>query len=82
MQVSVAVLLDNFVTASAKIDEEEGRHELEEKLRRRQTRNPLEPLLKKLAREFVDDADLADKLRCLYQVLHRIPVFEVLCRVG
>ena len=78
----MAVLLDNFVTASAKIEEGEKRLELEEKRRRQLTRNPLEPLLKKLAREFVDDADLADKLRCLYQVLHRIPVFEVLCRVG
>ncbi len=67
-QVSVAVLLDNFVTASAKIEDGEKRQELEEKRRRQQTRNPLEPLLKKLAKEYVDDADLSDKLRCLYQV--------------
>ena len=64
----MAVLLDNFVSASAKIEDDEKRRVLEEKRRRQQTRNPLEPLLKKLAKEYVDDADLSDKLRCLYQV--------------
>ena len=31
-------------------------------------RNPLEPLLDKLARDFSDDQDLSDRLRKLYQV--------------
>ena len=66
--MSVAVLLDNFVSASGRIEEAERRAQLEEKRRRQQTRNPLEPLLKKLAREFVDGADLSEKLRRLHEV--------------
>ena len=62
------MLLDNFVTASAKIEEDENHRELEEQRRRQQARNPLEPLLKKLAKEYVDDADLSDKLHRLYKV--------------
>ena len=41
---------------------------LEEKRRRQLVKNPLEPLLKKLAKEFVDDTDLSNKLRHLYVV--------------
>ena len=33
-----------------------------------QMRNPLEPLLLKLAREFTDSEDLTDRLYTLYQV--------------
>ena len=35
---------------------------------RAQARNPLEPLLVKLAREFSDSQDLSDRLQKLYQV--------------
>ena len=35
---------------------------------RPQVRNPLEPLLDRLARDFSDDQDLSDRLRKLYQV--------------
>jgi hypothetical protein len=38
LQVTVAVLLDNFVSASARIDEEEKRVEREQKLRLQQVR--------------------------------------------
>jgi uncharacterized protein YaaW (UPF0174 family) len=66
--VSVAVLLDNFVSASSMIEDEETQIMLEEKRRRQLVKNPLEPLLKKLAKEFVDDTDLSNKLRHLYEV--------------
>jgi hypothetical protein len=62
------VLLDNFVSASSMIEDEETQIMLEEKRRRQLVKNPLEPLLKKLAREFVDDTDLSNKLRHLYVV--------------
>ena len=64
----MAVLLDNFVSASAHIDALEHRRFQEEKRRRQETRNPLEPLLRRLAREYVDDADLSDRLSRLFQV--------------
>jgi hypothetical protein len=66
--VSVAVLLDNFVSASSLIEEEENKARLEEKRRRLLVKNPLEPLLKKIAKEFVDDTDLTVKLRHLFKV--------------
>lgn len=34
----------------------------------KQLKNPLEPLLMKLAREFTDDQDLSDRLQKLYKV--------------
>jgi hypothetical protein len=69
LQVSVAVLLDNFVSASASIDAQEQRRLQEEKRRRQETRNPLEPLLRRLSREYIDDADLSDRLSRLFQVM-------------
>ncbi len=33
-----------------------------------QVRNPLEPLLKMLTKDFIDNADLSEKLRRLYKV--------------
>ena len=68
LQVSVAVLLDNFVSASAHIDAQEQQRNQEEKRRRQETRNPLEPLLRRLARMYIDDADLSDRLSRLFQV--------------
>jgi hypothetical protein len=65
----VAVLLDNFVSASSAIEAEEARVLLEDKRRRLLVKNPLEPLLKKIAMEFVDDTDLTNKLHQLYKVL-------------
>ena len=64
----MAVLLDNFVSASSAIEEEEAQILLEDKRRRQLVKNPLEPLLKKIAREFVDDTDLSNKIHHLYKV--------------
>ncbi len=66
------MLLDNFVSASAHIDAQEQMRFKEEKRRRQETRNPLEPLLRSLAHEYSDDADLSVRLIRLFQVsLHR-----------
>jgi hypothetical protein len=69
LQVSVAVLLDSFVSATARIEAEEIKGLLEEKRRRHQAKNPLEPLLKKLTKEYVNNADLSEKLNLLFKVL-------------
>ena len=47
-QVSVAVLLDNFITASAQMEHHERELETATLLRDNQSRNPLEPLLVKV----------------------------------
>ena len=49
------------------MDAEEKRAETERMLRTKQSRNPLEPLLIQLARDFSDDADLSERLRRLYK---------------
>ena len=64
----MAVLLDNFVLASERIEEEDRMQSSEERRRLQQTKNPLEPILMKLCREYVDDSDLTDKLNKLYRV--------------
>ena len=64
----MAVLLDSFVTATARIEAEEIKGLHEEKRRRHQAKNPLEPLLKKLTKEYVDNADLSEKLNLLFKV--------------
>jgi hypothetical protein len=66
--VSVAVLLDNFVSASAKMEEEERQLQI---LRARDNKTvslTLDPLLARLARDFVDNADLSSILMALFRV--------------
>jgi hypothetical protein len=45
LQVSLAVLLDNFVASSARLEEEEAQQKIAEKKALRQFKNPLEPLI-------------------------------------
>ena len=68
LQVSVAVLLDNFVTCSHQID-------MEEEMERRakgplcgQGKNPLEPLILRLTKSFTDFDDLSSRLFSLFKV--------------
>jgi ribosomal protein L16 Arg81 hydroxylase len=70
-QVSVAVLLDNFIGASTQMELEERLRLTELKAREQQMRNPLESLLMKLAKEFSDSEDLSERLQKLYQVCCR-----------
>ncbi len=67
-QVSVAALLDNFISSSSQIEIEEKLQEADLCVRDRMERNPMEPLLIKLAREFTDNQDLSDRLLKLYKV--------------
>ena len=68
LQVSVAALLDNFISASSAMEMDEKLQQAEAYVRDRQERNPMEPLLIKLAREFTDSQDLSDRLLKLYKV--------------
>ncbi len=68
LQISVAVLLDNFVTVAMKVESEEKKRMVNEKRAASQFKNPLEPLIAKLAYEYTDSADLSSKLIALFQV--------------
>jgi hypothetical protein len=70
LQVSVAVLLDSFVTASLRMLEEERRRHLAESKSRKTVSSTLDPLLERLARDFVDNADLSFRLQNLFKVLY------------
>ena len=67
LQVSVAVLLDNFVSVSMRMETNEKKRSAMEKKAARQFQNPLEPLIKKLANEYTDNASLSAKLLSLFQ---------------
>jgi hypothetical protein len=72
-QVSVAALLDNFITASSEMEMEEKVLQSKALVLDRLERNPMEPLLIKLARDFTDSQDLSDRLLKLYHVWTRTP---------
>jgi hypothetical protein len=67
-QVSVAVLLDNFICASSAMEIKEQLRKARACVLDKLERNPMEPLLIKLAREFTDNQDLSDRLFKLYKV--------------
>ena len=68
LQVSVAVLLDNFVSYTMKEEELAKLQKQQEGKSKCENTNPLEPLLQKLMKGFVDDTDLTTKIEKLYQV--------------
>ena len=71
--MSVAVLLENFVAASRRMEEEEATEKAAVRKMMSQFKNPMEPLLAKLASSFVDDADLKEKLNTVYNVRCELP---------
>jgi hypothetical protein len=68
MQVSVAVLLDNFVTVSMRMENDDKKKALKEKKASSHFQNPLEPLIAKLANEYTDSANLTAKIASLFHV--------------
>ena len=62
--MSVAVLIDNFILSSKKTENLERK----EALNARKNVYVLDPLLANLTQEYVDDADLSDRLRRLFEV--------------
>ena len=67
-QVSIAVLLDSFLTANKSIKDEEIMRKLKEHQLQKQLKNPLDPLLLELAKEYLNDVDLSARLHRLFQV--------------
>ena len=66
------MLLENFLEASNEMEAEEERERIRRAEREQQVKNPLEPLLLKLTKDFSDDQDLSDRLQRLYQVAVRL----------
>jgi hypothetical protein len=68
LQVSVAVLLDNFVSVSMRMENDEKMRAAKEMKASSQFQSPLEPLVAKLSNEYTDDANLSSNLASLFQV--------------
>ena len=68
LQVSVAVLLDNFVTVSMRMENDEKERAAIEKKASSQFQNPLEPLIAKLANEYTSNENLSAKIKTLFRV--------------
>jgi hypothetical protein len=68
LQVSVAVLLDNFVTVSMRMENDEKKKASMERKAASQFQHPLEPLIAKLANEYTDNENLSLKVKALFQV--------------
>jgi len=69
LQVSVAVLIDNFISATVDMEQERVAIETEIIKRREQVQNTLDPLLEELTRSYVDDEDLTRRLDSLFEVV-------------
>ncbi len=78
LQISVAVLLDNFVSVAMKMESEDKKKMIKEKRAASQFKNPLEPLIAKLAYEYTDSENLSSKLGALFQVNFLSTGFECL----
>ena len=69
LQVATVVLLDSFTKAASIIEHEEEAAMLAKK-GSEHSLNPLDPLLKKLSEEFIDEDDLHARLQKLFKVDH------------
>ena len=69
LQVSVAVLLDNFVEETAREKEEKHQLFMNHKRAKDSIGNVLDPLLRMLATEYIDEDDLSAQLSALYSIL-------------
>ena len=67
-QVSIAVLLDNFLSASNEMKVAERLKLIQHNELQKQVKNPLDPLLLKLSKDYTNDAGLSDLLRDLFKV--------------
>ena len=65
-QVSIAVLLDNFLAASNAMKVEKELSVLQTKQNKKQLKNPLNPLLLRLSKDYTNEADLSKRIRDLF----------------
>ena len=63
------MLLDNFIQASAQIEDEERDGALCRQREEARVLRPLDPLLERLSRDYASDEDLAQRLLKLFQVI-------------
>ncbi len=68
-QVSIAVLLDNFLTASNELKTAERVKAIQQNQAQKLVKNPLDPLLLKLAKEYSNDEALSTILLDLFKVM-------------
>jgi hypothetical protein len=67
-QVAVAVLLDNFIQASAQIEDEEKVGALSQQREMARVPHPLDPVMERLSQDYIDDEDLSRRIRDLFEV--------------
>ena len=68
LQVSVAVLLDRFISSSVEMQSEKRAIKEAEYIARKQGRTALDPLVRILVKTAVDDADLSTRIQGLFKV--------------
>jgi hypothetical protein len=68
LQVTVAILLESFVTVSARMEREEERQAQEARKRIERRDSPLDPLFERLARKYTGDEDLSFRIKALFEV--------------
>ncbi len=68
LQITVAILLDSFVSVSARMEREQE-HQVQEARKRVDRRDsPLDPLFERLARKYMSDEDLSLRIKAVFQV--------------
>ena len=65
-QVSIAVLLDNFLAASNAMKVEKELRIIQTKQTKKQLRNPMDPLLLRLSKDYTNETDLSKRIRDLF----------------
>ena len=75
LQVSVAVLLDNFVSVSMRMENDEKKRAAKQVKASSHFQSPLEPLVAKLSNEYTDGVNLSSNLASLFQV----PCWKAAC---
>ena len=63
----MAVLLDNFLAASNEMKKKDRLRKIEEGKMHKQLKNPLDPLLLKLAKDYTNDSNLSEILQNLFK---------------
>ena len=66
--MAVAVLLDNFIQASAHIEDEEKEDAMRKQREAAWVSHPLDPVMEQLSRDYVDDEDLSRRIQDLFVV--------------